>query len=166
MPISFPRPRAWKGNDMNKKYIVRLTQPEREQLEDLVNKGKTAAHKIKHAHILLQADADGSKWADENIAQSFRCHNNTVRNIREAFVLKGLEAALERKPRKDPPRSSILDGQKEARLIALSCGKPPEGFGSWSLRLLADKMVELEIVERISYETVRLGLKKTRSSRI
>ena len=150
---------------MNKKYIVRLTQPEREQLEDLVKKGVAAAHKIKHAHILLQADADGPKWADENIAQSFRCHDNTVRNVREAFVLQGLEAALERKPRKEPPREKILDGQKEARLIALSCGKPPEGFGRWSLRLLADKMVELEIVEGISYETVRQGLKKTSLSR-
>ena len=151
---------------MNKKYIVRLTQPEREQLKDLVSKGKGAAYKIKHAHILLQVDADGPKWTDENIAQSFRCHDNTVRNVREAFVLKGLEAALERKPRKEPAREKILDGQKEARLIALSCSKPPEGFGRWSLRLLADKMVELEIVEEISYETVRLGLKKMRLNRI
>ena len=147
--------------DMNKRYVVRLADGERRQLEELVSKGKAAAQKIKHANILLKADADGEGWTDEDIAGTFLVHANTVRGIRQRFVEEGLEAALNRKRRALPPRERILDGQKEARLIALSCSKPPEGRGRWTLRLLADKMVELEIVDSISHETVRQGLKKT-----
>lgn len=149
-----------------KKYIVRLNEEERNQLHELVSKGKAAAYKIRHAHILLKADADGPNWTDEEIAEALGCHVKGIPAIRERFVMQGLGAAVGRKPLKHPPREKILDGQKEARLIALSCGKPPEGFGRWSLRLLADKMVELEIVEEISHETVRQGLKKTNSSPI
>ena len=149
-----------------KKYIVRLNEEERAQLNGLVSKGKTAAYKIRHAHILLKADASGPNWPDEKIAETLGCHVKSIPAIRERFVMQGLDAAVGRKPLKNPPRERILDGQKEAHLIALSCGKPPEGFGRWSLRLLADKLVALEIVEEISHETVRQTLKKTSLSRI
>jgi transposase len=146
---------------MNKKYIVRLTQEEREQLKQLISKGRTAAYKIKHANILLKADADGEAWTDEKIARAFSVHTNTVVNVRERFVMEGLESALNRKKREKPPRERILDGEKEARLIAVSCSEPPAGYARWTLRLMADKLVELEIVESISHETVRQALKKT-----
>jgi len=146
---------------MSKKYIVRLTSDERKRLKVLVSKGRTQAYKIKHAHILLKADADGPAWTDEAIAEAFSCHKRTVEGIRKRFVLQGLEAALERKKRATPPRERILDGEKEARLIALSCSQPPQGRSRWTLELLADKMVELNIVDHISYQTVRRTLKKT-----
>ncbi len=144
-----------------KKYIVRLTGEERKQLEDTVRKGKSAAHKIKHAHILLSADAEGKNLSDEEIAKTLHCHRNTVFNVRQRFVEEGLEAALERKKRETPPVARILDGEKEARLIAIGCSQPPEGCARWTLKLLAERLVELEIVESISYETVRRTLKKT-----
>jgi len=146
---------------MNKKYIVRLTREERKQLENLIAKGKAAAYRILHAHILLKADANGPAWPDAKIAEAFSVHANTPRNIRQRLVEQGLEAALNRKKRALPPREKILDGEKEARLIALSCSKPPSGRTRWSLHLLADTMVELKIVEAISHETVRQALKKT-----
>lgn len=146
---------------MNKKYIVRLTQGEREVLRALVSKGRGAAYKIKHANILLKADADGPGWVDERIAEAFSVHSLTVRNVRERFVMKGLEAALNRKKRSTPPREKILDGSKEARLIAVACSAAPEGRTRWTMQLLADKLVELRIVDRISDETVRRTLKKT-----
>ena len=146
---------------MEKKYIVRLTDEERGQLRDLVSKGRVQAYKIKHANILLKADVEGPCWIDEAIAEAFGCHKGTVEGIRKRFVLQGLEAALERKKREHPPRQKILDGEKEARLIALSCSQPPEGQSRWTLELLADKLVELRVVERVSYQTVRRTLKKT-----
>ena len=152
---------------MEKRYIVRLTDEERECLREIISTGKAAARKIQHAHILLKADADadvdanGEGWTDKRISRAFSVHMNTVRNIRQKFVFEGLEAALNRKKNSRPPRKRILDGEQEARLIALSCSEPPEGYGRWSLRLLADKTVELEIVESISHETVRRTLKKT-----
>ena len=151
---------------MNKKYIVRLTADEREQLKGLVSKGKAAAYKIKHANVLLKADADGPAWTDERIAEAFSVHGGTVANIRERLVEQGLEAALNRKKREKPPRENKLDGAKEARLIALACSKPPLGRRRWTLHLLADKLVELRIVDSISHETVRQTLKKTNSNRI
>ena len=144
-----------------KKYIVRLTDEERETLEDLVGKGKTAAYKIKHANILLQVDADGPGWTDEQSAQAFRCHANTVRNVRQRLVEQGMEAALERKKQEKPSRERILDGKAEAHLIALACGDAPEGRARWTLELLADKLVELRVVESVSYRTVQRTLKKT-----
>jgi len=146
---------------MNKKYVVRLTSDEHKELEDLVRKGQTQAYKIKHAHVLLKADAGGPVWTDEAIAEAFCCHFRTVEGIRKRFVLQGLEAGLERKKRATPPRERILDGEKEARLIALSCSQPPQGRSRWTLELLADKMVELNVVDHISYQTVRRTLKKT-----
>lgn len=146
---------------MNKKYIVKLTDDERTELEALISKGKVAAHKIKHAHILLQADANGAHWSDEQIAHTFRCHKNTVANIRELLVEEGLEAALNRKPQDKPSREKIFDGKKEAQLIALCCSNPPEGKSDWTLKLLGDRLVALEIVDSVSHETIRKTLKKT-----
>jgi transposase len=150
---------------MNKKYIVRLTDAERQELIQLTQTGKAAAYKIKHAHILLQVDADGPNWSDDHVATAFRCHGNTVRNVRQRCVEQGLEAALARQKQSKPSRQRLLDGAKEARLIALRCSQPPEGQAKWTLQLLADKLVELAVVEAISYETVRQILKKTRSNR-
>jgi hypothetical protein len=108
----------------------------------------------------LKADADGPNWTDQKIAEAFDCRRQTVENIRESLVTNGFEIALNGKKRETPPRKKLLDGEQEAKLIAMRLGSPPDGFGSWSLRLLADKVVELEIVDSISYETVRRTLKK------
>lgn len=147
-------------------YIVRLNAEEREELKGLVRKGKAAAYKIKHANILLQVDADGPNWTDEKAVDAFGCHLNTVRNVRERFVEQGLEAALGRKKQERPSREPVIDGEAEAHLIKLACGQPPKGRNTWTLQLLADKLVELEIVERVCRETVRQTLKKTNSSHI
>ena len=145
---------------MNKRYMVRLTTGERKVLKEIATKGKAAAYKIKHAHILLNADAAGPNLKDETIAQVLHCHNNTIRNVRQRFVEEGFEVALEHKRRTTPPVERIIDGEKEARLIALSCRQPPEGYTRWTLQLLADKLVELKIVKAISYRTVGRTLKK------
>lgn len=146
---------------VNKKYIVRLTDEERRYLEELVSRGRTAAYKIRHANILLKVDADGSGWTDEKTAEAFSAHKSTVAGIRQRFVEKGFEGALSRKKQASPSRERIFDGEGEARLIAMSCGEAPEGRSRWTLRLLADKAVELEIAESVSHETVRQTLKKT-----
>lgn len=151
---------------MNRKYIARLTDDEQKALTALVSKGAAQAYKIKHAHILLQIDADGPGWTDERTAQAFRCHVNTVCNVRRRLVEQGLDAALERKKQEKLSRERILDGAAEARLVAIACGQAPEGRAKWTMQLLADQLVELEVVERISDETVRRTLKKTSSSRI
>ena len=145
---------------MPKRYIVRLSQAEQEYLKDLVSTGKAAAYKIKHANMLLNIDVNGQGWTDEETATALSCHCNTVANLRQRLVEQGLEAALERKPSQSPPRQQVCDGESEAKLIALRCGEPPQGQGRWTLRLLADKAVELEIVPAISHETVRQVLKK------
>ena len=147
-----------------KKYIVRLTEEERETLKAIISKGTSAAYRIKHAHILLKADAEGSDWSDDRVLEAFECHRNTVENVRKRFVLQGLEAALERKKRLTPPRKRIIDGEQEARIIAVSRTTPPSGRAKWSLRLLADRIVELGIVESASHMTVQRVLKKTNSS--
>lgn len=149
---------------MNKKYIVRLKKEEREYVESLISSGKSPAYKIKHAYLLLQADADGPNWTDEAIAKAFHCHRNTVASVRQRFVEKGLEAALKRGKRLYQPR--LVDGEVEAHIIALRCSPPPEGHTRWTLRLLKDRLVELEIVPSISHETVRQVLKKTNSGLI
>jgi transposase len=148
---------------MARKYVVRLESDEREALELLVKKGKTQAYRIKHANILLAVDAAGSNWSDEEAAEAFGCHGNTVANVRQRFVEQGLAAALERKKQKSPSRERVLDGEKEARLIAIACSAPPEGRSKWTLQLLADKLVALKVVESISDQTVRRTLKKTNS---
>ena len=142
------------------KYIVRLTQHERQQLEALASKGKFAAYKVRHAHILLKADADGPVWIDQRIAEAFSVYVNTVGNVRKRFVETGLEAALGRKVQARPSRSPRLDSEGRKKLIALCKSPPPEGRGRWTLRLLGAKLVELEVVDSISPETVRQVLKK------
>lgn len=145
---------------MNKKYIVRLTQEERSKLENLVKKGTAQAYRIKHANILLAVDADGPGWTDEETRAAYRCNRNTVTNIRQRFVEQGLESAIERKKRSEPSRRPILDGEKEARLIAVACRRPPEGRARWTLQMLADELVALNVVDSISGQTVRRTLKK------
>lgn len=145
---------------MNKKYIVRLTNEEREDLRALISKGRAAANKIKHANILLKVDADGEVWTDERAANVFSVHPNTVRGIRQRFVEEGLDSALNRRKQSWPSRKPLLDGEKEARLIALRCSEPPQGYARWTLHLLADNLVALKVVESISHETVRQSLKK------
>ena len=144
-----------------KKYIVRLTADEREGLQQMVSKGRGAAYKIKHANILLLADVDGPGWTDERIAEAVSCCPATVANVRRRLVERGLEGALARKKQARPSRQRKLDGEGEAQLIALACSEPPEGRACWTLHLLADKLVEMEVVESISHETVRKRLKKT-----
>jgi len=151
---------------LQKKYLVRLSAEERTELEAMVTKGKAAAYKIKHANILLAADVDGLAWPDAQIAQAFSCHLHTVENVRRRLVLEGLTAALERKPQTQPSHPLKLDGQGEARLIALACSQPPEGQDRWTLKLLAERLVALEVVDAISDQTVRRTLKKTTSGRI
>ena len=157
--------RSWRitMNRRNKRYVVRLEGSERERLQRLVSVGKGAARKLTHARVLLQADqsADGPGWTDERIAEGLGVSTRTVESIRQRCVEEGLEAALERKQRCRPAVERLLDGAKEARLIAVSCSKPPEGRRRWTLRLLADRLVELKIVDSICYETVRRALKKT-----
>ena len=147
---------------MNKKYIVRLSDAERSQLTELTRKGKAAAYKSRHAHILLKADADGPAWTDERIAESCSVSINTVQGVRPRGVEQGLEAALNRQKQARPSRPPLLDGKGEARLIALRCSEPPAGHARWTLRLLADQAGALDIVEAISHETVRQTLKKMR----
>jgi hypothetical protein len=149
-----------------KKYIVTLTTEERQDLLDLIASGKGAAKKLAHARILLKADSSpgGSAWADGPIAQAVEVSIATVERVRQRFVEQGLEAALVRKPQERPSRELTLDGRAEAHLIALACSPPPEGRAVWTMKLLADKLVELEVVAAVSDETVRRTLKKTRSS--
>lgn len=151
---------------MNKKYIVRLTAGERTLLEQIVSKGRTQAYRIKHANILLAVDADGPHWSDEHTAQALRCHQGTVCNVRRRFVEHGLEAALERKEQQRPSRERVLDGESEARLIAIACSKAPEGRAKWTLSLLAEQLVVLDVVESVSRSTVWRTLKKTNSNPI
>lgn len=145
---------------MVKKYIVRLCSEERDCLREIVKKLKGTSQKVRRANILLKADANGPNWPDANIAEAFSCRIQTVENTRRRFVMEGLNAVLHRKKRDTPPRPKILDGTQEAEIIALRLGDPPSGFSNWSLRLLAEQVVELGIVEAISYETVRRTLKK------
>ena len=149
----------------NKKYVVRLTDEERGGLEAMVKKGRGAAYKIRHANILLKADADGPAWTDERIAEAFGCHPRTVENVRRRCVLEGLEAAIVRRRQKKLSRERKLDGEGEARLITLACSEPPDGRDRWTLELLADQLVRLKVVDSICDQTVRRTLKKTRSSR-
>ena len=149
------------GCAMLKKYIVRLTDEERALLKLFVAKLKGSSQKVRRAQILLKADADGPGWTDARIADAFDCRTKTVENIRERLVTQGFAITLEGQKRAKPPREKLLDGNQEAKVIALRLGSPPPGYANWSLRLLADRVVELEIAPSISYETVRRTLKKT-----
>jgi len=145
---------------MQKKYIVRLSQAERELCEQVVDKLKGTSQKVRRANVLLKADADGPAWTDSWIAEAFRCRVQTVENIRKKCVLEGFQAALDHK-KPSTPLATLLDGDQEAKLIAARLGPPPKGYANWTLRLLARQAVALEIVEAISRETVRRTLKKT-----
>ena len=145
---------------MQKKYIVRLSKRERELLEETVKKLKGGGQKVRRAQIMLKADANGPTWSDSRIAEAFGCRRQTVEGIRQRFVEAGFQETLEGKRREHPPVEKMLGGKQEAELIAMRLGPPPKGYAHWTLRLLARKVVELEIVENISYETVRRTLKK------
>lgn len=145
---------------MNKKYIVRLTHAEREELEQVVAKLSGSSQKVRRANILLQTDANGPAWTDQQIAEAYRCRTKTVENVRQRFVERGFRETLEGKRPDKPPRAKLLDGKQEAQIIAMRLGQPPPGYANWSLRLLARKAVELEIVPSISSQTVMRTLKK------
>jgi hypothetical protein len=146
---------------MEKKYVVRLTNEERLTLRSVIKKLSGSSQKVRRAQVLLKADADGPNWTDKRIAEAFSCRTKTVENIRQRLVTEGFDVALNRKNRETPPRDKRLNGEQEAKVIALRLGVPPKGFANWSLRLLAEKVVELEIVDSVSHETVRQTLKKT-----
>jgi transposase len=151
---------------MKKKYPVILNDTERDELKRLIAAGTAPARKLTHARVLLKTDQgpEGPGWVDDAVAEAVEVSQPTVSRVRKQYVEEGLEAALNRRP---PNREyhRKLDGKQEARLVALACSDPPEGRARWSLRLLADKLLELEIVEEeVSYQTVRRTLKKTNSS--
>jgi hypothetical protein len=138
-----------------------LTKQERHALEKVIKKLKGTSQKVRRAQILLKADADGPAWTDSRIAEAFCCRRQTVEKIRQRFVECGFHETLNGKRRDRPPTAKLLNGEQEAKIIATRLGSPPEGYANWTLRLLARKVVELEIVETVSYETVRRTLKKT-----
>lgn len=143
-----------------KKYIVRLTESEREICKEVIKKLKGTSQKVRRAQMLLKADDDGPGWTDARIADAFSCRTKTVENVRQRFVELGFEQTLDRKKSATAGAKKLLDGKSEAQLIAMRLGKPPKGYGKWTLRLLARKVIELEISDTISHETVRQTLKK------
>jgi len=146
------------------KYVVRLSDAERERLSELVARGRVSATVRQRALILLKSDVEGPAWTDEQIAELAQVGLSTVHRVRQRCVEEGLEAAMQRKP--SPHRQyRKLDGVQEAQLVALACSTPPAGRVCWTMQLLADKLVELHVVDSISPDTVRVTLKKTRSSR-
>ena len=146
---------------MRKIYVVRLTDQERDELQFVVKKLKGTGQKVRRAQILLKADADGPNWTDARIAEAFSCRTRTIEKIRQRLCERGFDETLHRVERVQPPVEKLLTGDQEARLIAMRLGPPPKGYSHWTLRLLARKVVELEIVDSVSYETVRRTLKKT-----
>jgi len=145
---------------VRKKHIVRLSDDERDTLNEAVKNLKGTSQKVRRAQILLKADANGPSWTDKRIAETFSCRTKTVENIRQRLVERGFDETLDGKTRETPPTAKLLDSEQEAKLIAARLGPPPPSYTNWSLRLLARKVVELEIVESISRETVRRTLKK------
>jgi len=145
---------------MNKKYIVRLSGKERQELVTVISKLKGTSQKVKRAQILLKSDANGPNWPHHQIAEAYLCRLKTVSNVCKSLVERGFEITLNGKKRDKPPREKLLDGKQEAKIIALRLSEPPKGYSNWSLRLIADKAVELSIVESISHTTVNKTLKK------
>lgn len=146
---------------MRKIHIVRLTEAERDTLEQVVKKLKGTSQKVRRAQMLLKANADGPGWTDARIAEAFSCRRETVQRLRERFVESGFQETLDGNKRAKPPTEKLLNGEQEAKIIATRLGPPPKGYANWTLRLLARKVIELEIVDEVSYETVRRTLKKT-----
>jgi hypothetical protein len=147
---------------MQKIYIVRLSEEERQICLATIKKLKGSSQKVRRANILLKADADGPNWKDQDIADAFLCKRQCVENVRKRLVTEGFDIALHGKKREVPPRAKCLDGTQEAQVIALRLGDPPKGRNGWTLRLLAEKVVELEIAPAISHTTVAKTLKKTK----
>lgn len=146
---------------MNKKFVVRLSDEERGVCQEIIKNLKGSSQKFRRAQILHKTDADGPAWSDVRIADAFNCRVQTIENLRKRLVTEGFALALEGKKRQEPPTPCTLDGEAEAQWIALRLGQPPSGYGHWTLHLLADEVVSLEIVDAISHETVRKVLKKT-----
>ena len=146
---------------MKKRYIVELTDDERSTLREVVKKLKGTSQKVKRANILLKADVGGPGWTDARIAEALDCRTKTVENVRQRFVEQGFDVTLDGKKRVTPPTPKLLDGKQEAKIIAMRLSSPPAGYAKWTLRLLARKVVELKIVDSVSYQTVRRTLKKT-----
>lgn len=147
----------------NKRYVVELTLEEREQLQALLKKKGLATKKRKRAEVLLKVDEGegGPGWSHAQAADAFDVHVNTVSSVAKKLVEEGLQAAITRKKHSRPGRNAVIAGDAEATLVALATGKPPEGHAHWTLRLLADRLVQLEAVGSVSHETVRKALKKT-----
>lgn len=148
------------------KYIVKLAREQRHSLEHLIGSGQAPARQLMHARVLLKADSgeQGPNWPDTHISEALEVSIPTIWRVRRRFVAQGLDAALTRRPQPERPSKRIFDGEKEAHLIALTCGEKPEGEGRWSVRLLAERLVKMGEVQQVSYETVRKVLKKTSSS--
>lgn len=151
-----------KEASMRKKYVVRLSEEERQVLTGVIKKLKGSSQKVKRAQILLKADANGPGWTDQRIAEAFDCRRKTVENVRQRLVERGFEQTLDGVKRQTPPTPKLLDGEQEAKLIAMRLGPPPKGYANWSLRLLSQHVVALGLVDSISHETVRQTLKKTK----
>ena len=145
---------------MSKKYIVRLCDQEREACHQVLKKYSAASQKARRAQILLKSDVEGPAWTDDQIAEAVGARTQTIEKLRKRLVTEGFDIAWNGKTRETPPTAPLLDAQGEAKLIALRLGQPPEGYGQWTLQLLAD---QLGVVESISHETVRRTLKKTPS---
>ena len=145
---------------MQKKYIVRLNETERDQLRQVIKKLKGSSQKVRRAQILLKADANGPNWTDARIAEAFGCRSKTVENIRQRLVERGFQETLDGKRRDQPAVPKCLNGEEEAKIIAKRLGEPPAGYANCSLRLLTRKVVELGIVDSVSHETIRKTLKK------
>jgi len=146
-----------------KQHSIVLSREQRRELEALISTGQASARKLTHARILLKADGgpEGPRWSNRQIHEALEVGETTVRRVRHSFAQDGLEAALNRRPQPPRPQQCKLDGEQEAHLVALLCGPAPDGYERWSLRLVASKLVELELVESVSHETVRQVLKKT-----
>ena len=144
---------------MLKKYIVRLSEAERQTLEQIVRKLNGSSQKVRWAQVLLKADANGPGWTDAKIAEAYGCRTKTVENIRERLVTEGFDVTLNGRPHARRPK--LLTGDQEAQVIATRLGAPPKGFANWTLQMVADRVVELRIVPAISAQTVRRTLKKT-----
>jgi Homeodomain-like domain len=153
---------------VHKRYVVDLTAQERQHLLAFISKGKASANALLKARILLKADAgpQGEGWTDTRIAGALETNTTMIERVRAKFTGQGLEAALTRKKRQTPPIEPIFDGEAQAQLIALACSEPPEGYARWTIRLLAEKVVERNIVPKTHFNTVGRALKKTLSNRI
>jgi transposase len=149
-----------------KKESIELTKEQRAELEEVIKKGTARARKIQHAHVLLKIDSSeaGSNWSDQQVKEAFEVSIPTIWRIRQRFLEQGLNDALNRRPQPERPEKRKIDGEQEAHVIAVTCSQAPEGYKRWSMRLLADKLVELGYFEKISHDTVWVALKKINSS--